>query len=56
MSFSEWNSKVLINLFLACIIVIIIISYQSVLTCALGTQKNRLNEMVLLSNHNICFG
>ena len=21
-----------------------------------GAQKNRLNEMVLLSTHNICFG
>ena len=23
---------------------------------SLGTQKNRLNETVLLSTHNICFG
>ena len=28
---------------------------SSVLTYVLGTQKNRLIEMVLLSTHNICF-
>ena len=33
-----------------------IFSYPSVLTCVLGTQKNRLIETVLLSTHNICFG
>ena len=26
------------------------------LICVLGYQKNRLNEKVLLSTHNICFG
>ena len=31
-------------------------SYPSVLSCDLGAQKNRLNETVLLSTHNICFG
>ena len=31
-------------------------SYQSVKTCVLGAQKNRLIETVLLSTHNICFG
>ena len=31
-------------------------SYPSVLTFVLGAQKNRLNETVLLSTHNICFG
>ena len=34
----------------------IIFSYQSVFTCVMGTQKNQLIEMVLLSTHNICFG
>ena len=33
-----------------------IFSYSSVLTYVLGAQKNRLNETVHLSNHNICFG
>ena len=33
-----------------------IFSYPSVLTYVLGAQKNRLNETVLLSTHNICFG
>ena len=28
-------------------------SYPSVLTCVSDTQKNNLNEMVLLSTHNI---
>ena len=28
-------------------------SYPSVQTCVLGAQKNRLNERVLLSTHNI---
>ena len=27
-----------------------------VLTCVLGAQKNLLNETVLLSTNNICFG
>ena len=31
------------------------VSYPSVLTFVLGAQKNRLNETVLLSTHNICF-
>ena len=30
-------------------------SYPSVQTCVLGAQKNRLDETVLLSTHNICF-
>ena len=30
--------------------------YPSIKTCVLGAQKNRLNETVLLSTHNICFG
>ena len=30
-------------------------SYPSVLSFVLGDQKNRLNETVLLSIHNICF-
>ena len=33
-----------------------IFSYPSVLMYVLGAQKYRLNEMVLLSTHNICFG
>ena len=33
-----------------------IFSYTSVITYVLGAQKNRLNETVLLSTHNICFG
>ena len=33
-----------------------IFSYPSVLTYVLGAQKNCLNETVLLSTHNICFG
>ena len=33
-----------------------IFSYLSVLKYALGAQKNRLTEMVLLSTHHICFG
>ena len=32
-----------------------IFSYPSVLSFVLGVQKNRLNETVLLSTHNICF-
>ena len=35
---------------------LLIFSYPSILTYALGAQKNRLNETVLLSTHNICFG
>ena len=35
---------------------IVIIPYQSIETCVLGAQKNRLIETVLLSIHNICFG
>ena len=31
-------------------------SYPSVKSCVLGAQKNGLNETVLLSTHNICFG
>ena len=31
-------------------------SYPSVLTYVLGAQKNRLDETVLLSTHNIYFG
>ena len=34
----------------------LIFSNQSVLTYVMGAQKNRLNETVLLSTHNICFG
>ena len=34
----------------------LIFSYSSVLAYVLGDQKNRLNETVLLSPHNICFG
>ena len=34
----------------------LIFSYPSVLTYVLGAQKNRLNETVLLSTYNICFG
>ena len=33
-----------------------IFSSLSVLTYVLGAQKNRLNETVLLSTHNIHFG
>ena len=33
-----------------------IFSYPSVITYVLGAQKNHLNEMVLLSTYNICFG
>ena len=33
-----------------------IFSYLSVLTFVLGAQKNRLNETVLLSTHNIWIG
>ena len=34
-----------------------IFSYPSVLTCVLGEQQEHsLNETVLLSTHNICFG
>ena len=35
---------------------IVNISYPPVLTYVLGAQKNGLNEKVLLSTHNICFG
>ena len=35
---------------------LLLFSYPSVLTCVMGAQKNRLNETVLLSTHNICFG
>ena len=35
---------------------LLIFSYSSVLTYVLGAQKNCLNETVLLSTHNICFG
>ena len=31
-------------------------SFPSVLTFVLGAQKNCLNETILLSTHNICFG
>ena len=31
-------------------------TYPSVETYVLCSQKNRLNEKVLLSTHNICFG
>ena len=34
----------------------LIFSYLSDETFVLGAQKNRLNETVLLSIHNICFG
>ena len=30
-------------------------SYPSVKSCVLGAQKNRLDETVLLSTHNISF-
>ena len=33
-----------------------IFSDPSVQTYFVGAQKNRLNETVLLSTHNICFG
>ena len=46
--------KVQSNTFLECKIVNI--SYPTGLTFVLGAQKNRLNETVLLSTHNICFG
>ena len=36
--------------------IIVFFSYPSVLAYVLGTQKNRLIEMVLLSTHKICFG
>ena len=32
------------------------IFYPSAETFVLGPQKNRLDETVLLSTHNICFG
>ena len=32
------------------------LNVKSVLTYVLGAQKNRLNETVLLSTHNIRFG
>ena len=35
---------------------IVTVSYSYLLACVLGAQKNRLNETVLLSTHNICFG
>ena len=35
---------------------LLIFSYPSVETFVLGIQKNRLNETVLLSTQNICFG
>ena len=35
---------------------IVNIFYPSFLTYVLGTQKNCLIEIVLLSAHNICFG
>ena len=35
---------------------IVIFAYLSVLTFVLGAQKNCLNETVLLSIQNICFG
>ena len=35
---------------------IVIFSYPSILAYVLGAQRNRLNEEVLLSTHNICFG
>ena len=34
----------------------LIFSDPSVETYVLGALKNRLNETVLLSTHNICFG
>ena len=34
----------------------VIFSYLFVLTYVLGSQKNRLIEMVLLSTHNTCIG
>ena len=33
-----------------------IFSYPSVLAYVFSAQKNGLNEMVLMSTHNICFG
>ena len=33
----------------------LLFSYPSIETCVSDAQKNRLNEMVLLSTHNICF-
>ena len=35
--------------------ILMMISYPSVLIYALGAQKSRLIETVLLSTHNICF-
>ena len=35
---------------------IVNIFYPSVLTYVFGAQKKLLNEIVLLSTHNICFG
>ena len=45
---SKWNKLLSIKSW--------IFSYQSVLTCVLGAQKNCLIETFLLSTHNICFG
>ena len=36
--------------------IINIFSYSSISTYVIGAQKNHLNETVLLSTHNICFG
>ena len=36
--------------------IVILISYLLVKTCVLGAQKNCLNETVLLSTKNTCFG
>ena len=35
---------------------LLIFAYPSVYTFVLGAQKNRLNETVLLSTQNTCFG
>ena len=35
---------------------LLLFPYQSIESCVLGAQKNRLIETVLLSTHNICFG
>ena len=34
----------------------LVFSYPSLIAYVLGAQKNRLNETVLLSTHNICIG
>ena len=42
--------------FLYACVISLLFSHPSVKTCILDAQKNRLNETILLSTHNICFG